>query len=172
LEGVSEGGGEEVKMGGLERVEESYMIKRIRYILSALAIGLLLTSCKQKTVDGIFIDHTLYENQSYAENTKLRQTIHRTLEKNTKDLVELIKFPCGGAAGCYDLGFIMTQIIYKMGEKEFMQIAEKLGKDEANQLAGFIEVGLEYGYHYKVNKSNEERFQDEFPELYEMLLNK
>jgi hypothetical protein len=50
-----------------------------RQIFTAIILGLTLTSCRQNEVDGIFIDHTLYENQSLEKNGELRQLIRQTL---------------------------------------------------------------------------------------------
>jgi len=61
-------------------------------IFLTLLVGLALTSCKQNEVDGIRIDHTLYENQSLSENRALRQLIQRTLNRDEKALAKLNDF--------------------------------------------------------------------------------
>ena len=96
-----------------------------RQIFTAIILGLTLTSCRQNEVDGIFIDHTLYENQSLEKNGELRQLIRQTLNKDEKALAKLNDFQCGGGAGCYDLGFTMTQFFYKIGENNFIEISKK-----------------------------------------------
>lgn len=122
---------------------------------------LFLSSCsKKREVQGIVIETTLYENQDYQSNKKLCKLITKTLDKDEKALSELIDFWCGGGAGCYDLGFIVTQIIYKMGEEEFLLMAQKLNTTQFDDLVDLIEVGLEYGY------VGDKRIEDEFPKLY------
>jgi|LakMenE01Jun11ns_1017448.scaffolds.fasta_scaffold9696806_1 hypothetical protein len=63
-----------------------------RQIFTAIILGLTLTSCRQNEVDGIFIDHTLYENQSLEKNGELRQLIRQTLNKDEKALAKLNDF--------------------------------------------------------------------------------
>ncbi len=136
-----------------------------RNILVIFILGLTLTSCRQNEVDGIFIDHTLYENQSITDNRELRQLIRQTLNKDEKSLAKLIDFWCGGGAGCYDLGFIVTQIIYRLGEKDFMTMVAKLDNNETNGLEGLIMAGLEYGDNDKDGKMDDKRIETEFPKL-------
>jgi hypothetical protein len=79
---------------------------------------------------------------------------------------------CGGAAGCYDLGFIITQIIYRIGEKEFASMVKKLNKEETNSIEGLIMAGLEYGDNDKDGKMDDKRIENEFPELQKLLKSK
>jgi len=131
-----------------QRRTKKKMIKMdnlIKKALTILLIILTLVSCKQNEVNGIIISRTLYENQSLSENRKLRKLIRQTLNKDEKSLSLLNNFWCGGGAGCYDLGFIITQIIFKLGEQEFIKMANKLDNKELTRLEDFIKVGLEYG---------------------------
>jgi len=128
-----------------------------------------LVSCKQNEVEGILIDHTLYVNQTLSKNKELRQLIKQTLNKDEKALEKLNDFWCGGGAGCYDLGFIITQIIYRQGEQEFMTMVDKLNYNEIIGLEGLIMVGLEYGDNDRDGKMDNKKFDNEFPELLQIL---
>lgn len=134
--------------------------------------GLILTSCKRNEVDGILIEHTLYVHQSFSYNKELRQLIRNTLNKNEKALSKLIDFSCGGGAGCYDLGFIVTQIIYKLGEKDFMTMVDNLDNKEIPVLESLIMVGLEYGDNDKDGKMDNNSIENEFPILFKLLKSK
>jgi len=136
-----------------------------RYILTIFLIGLTLISCKQREVDGIIIGDTLFENRSYSENRELRKLIRQTLNKDEKSLAKLNNFWCGGGAGCYDLGFVITQIIYRLGEREFIEIVERLDRKEIVGLYGLISVGLEYGDNDRDGKMDNKKIEDEFPNL-------
>jgi hypothetical protein len=105
-----------------------------------------LLGCKKKEVDGIKIGHTLFTNQSLGQNKKLSELITRTLNKDSKALSELTEFWCGGGAGCYDLGIILSEIVYKMGQSEFIKISSELESDQKKSLKGLLNAGLEYGY--------------------------
>lgn len=144
-------------------------MKIVKIIIIILSIGLILTSCKQNQVEGISIDHTLYVHQSLEENQELRQLIRQTLNKDEKALAKLNDFWCGGGAGCYDLGFIVTQIIYRLGEKDFTEMVVKLGNNETNGLVSLIRAGLEYGDNDKDGKMDNKSIEIEFPELLKLL---
>ena len=140
-----------------------------RQVIIVLILGLTFSSCKQNDVDGIIIEATLYANQDFKSNRQLRNLIKRTLQKDEKALAELNKFWCGGGAGCYDLGFVMTQIIYKLGEKEVLQMVNKLENEETRGIKSLIAAGLEYGDNDKDGKIDKKHMEDEFPELLKLL---
>ena len=123
-------------------------------------------------MDGIFIGHTLYENLSISEQIDLKKLIRGTLVKDEKALIKLNNFWCGGAAGCYDLGFVITQIIYKIGQNEFIDIVNKLKKEDIMNLAGLIEAGLEYGDNNKDGKMDNMKIEIEFPRIHKILSSK
>lgn len=131
-----------------------------------------MNSCNQDEVDGIVIGRTLSVHQTYSENKTLRRLIQRSLDKDEKALSELSSLWCGGGAGCYDLGFIVTQLIYKLGEKDFISLAEKLDRNAALSLEDLIAVGLEYGDNDKDGKMDNTKMEDEFPELLKLLKEK
>ncbi|WP_089373567.1 hypothetical protein [Dokdonia pacifica] len=122
-----------------------------------------LFSCKQKEVDGIEIGQTLYANQSLEQNRKLTELISQILNKDSNALSELTEFWCGGGAGCYDLGFVTTQLVYRIGENDFIKMAEKLTEKQKILLSGLLSVGFEYGYY------TEKNIVTEFPKLNKLL---
>lgn len=138
-------------------------------IVVLLLVVLVLSSCKQREVDGIVIDHALYENQSYSDNKELKQIILETLKKDEKALAKLSDFWCGEGAGCYDLGFIITQIIYRIGEKDFALMVEKLSKEETKAIEELVNTGLEYGDNNNDGKMDNKRIENEFPKLHQLL---
>ncbi|RZK07599.1 MAG: hypothetical protein EOO46_14530 [Flavobacterium sp.] len=105
------------------------------------------------------------ETQSLEKNRELRQLIRQTLNKDEKALAKLNDFWCGGGAGCYDLGFIVTQIIYRLGDKDFTEMVAKLDENELTGLEGLIMAGLEYGDNDKDGKMDNKKIDTEFPEL-------
>ena len=145
------------------------MKKLTKIVLTTFIIGLTLVSCKQNEVEGILIDQTLYVNQTLSKNKELRQLIKQTLNKDEKALAKLNDFWCGGGAGCYDLGFVITQIIYRQGEQEFMTMVDKLNYNEIIGLEGLIMAGLEYGDNDRDGKMDNKKFENEFPELFQIL---
>ena len=114
-----------------------------------LLLILILFSCKQKTFEGIEIGSTLYSLQSVEENKKMITLISQTLNKNSDALIELINIDCGTSSGCYDLGFTITQLVYKINENEFFRMSEKLTKKQKEELYGYLSVGLKYYYEDK-----------------------
>tara|TARA_R110002012_G_C11617602_1_gene608649 strand:+ start:550 stop:948 length:399 start_codon:yes stop_codon:yes gene_type:complete len=126
-------------------------------------------SCKERETNGIVIAETLYVHQDYQTNKELRNLIEEALKHNEKALPKLTNFPCGGGAGCYDLGFVLTQIIYQIGENEFNQMVLRLDRNEINGLRSLIRAGLEYGDHDNDGKMDDRRFEKVFPILNETL---
>ena len=124
----------------------------------------LLISCNQNHYQDIEFGNTLIENQTLSENRKLYDAVEKTVGLNSIGLIELINLNCGGAAGCYDLGDIITQIIYKVGEKDFLSIVEKLNSKQKQSLNELIKVGLEYGY-----ANTQKDFEKVWPKLYQEL---
>ena len=132
-----------------------------------LIISVLLffacTSCNKSSINGIELGHTLIENQSYSENRELTQLIEKVLKKDSESLIKLMGFWCGGAAGCYDLGYVLTQIVYKVNEDEFLKMIKHLTKSQKSNLNSFLNVGFEYG-NYE-NKT----LDTEFPAVFKFL---
>ncbi len=141
-------------------------------IVILLMLAFLITACKQNEVKGIIIDSTLYTNQSISENKELRLLIEQTLNKDETALAKLSDFWCGGASGCYDLGFIVTQIIYKLGVEDFVTMVEKLGQKERTVLYSLILFGLEYGDNDRDGKEDNKLIENEFPALFILLQSK
>src|SRR5690606_27510543 len=108
----------------------------------------------------------LYIGQSLEQNKKLSELITQTLNKDSNALSELTEFWCGGGAGCYDLGFVFTQIVYRIGESDFLNMASNLNQTQKSSLKGFLDVGFEYGNYEK------RRTETEFPKLSEFLTEK
>jgi len=149
-----------------------FLAREVFFFIGYKLFGrLTLISCKQSEVDGIIIGNTFSENQSFSENRELKKLICQTLNKDEKSLAKLSNFWCGGGAGCYDLGFVITQIIYRLGEREFIEIVEKLDRNEILRLDGLIRVGLEYGDNDKDGKMDNKKIENEFPNL-NIILNK
>ena len=131
---------------------------------------LTLHSCKERETNGIVIGETLYVHQDYETNKELRNLIQEALNHNEKAIPKLSNFPCGGGAGCYDLGFILTQIIYQIGEEKFNQMVLQLDTNEVNGLRSLIRAGLEYGDNDKDGKMDDKRIEKEFQILDKTLL--
>ncbi len=60
------------------------------------------------------------------------------------------------------MGYIVSQLVYRIGEHEFIQMTSKLTKQQQIEIRNYIEVGLEYGH-------NNLKIEHEFPELDKIL---
>lgn len=141
-----------------------------KLIISILFLSLV--SCKQDNIEGVEIKKTFLEHQSLNENKKLVSLIQGTLKGDFKALRRLNHFPCGGGSGCYDKGFIITQIIYKIGEDNFIKMVGKLDKNELFGIENYIKAGLEYGDNNKDGKMDNFKPENEFPILMKKLSEK
>lgn len=122
-----------------------------------------LLGCKEKIIDGIEIGQDLYIGQSLEQNKKLSELITQTLNRDSNALSELTEFWCGGGAGCYDLGFVITQLVYRIGEDDFIKMSEKLTTKQKGILRALLLVGFEYGNYTDKNMVTE------FPKLNKLL---
>ncbi|SNR14728.1 protein of unknown function [Tenacibaculum jejuense] len=99
----------------------------------------------------------------------MENLISKALKKEQNAIIEITKFPDGGAAGYYDLGYILTQIIYRIGENDFYKILKEIPKSERNGFEELIAVGLEYGDNDYNGEMDNKRIETEFPKLFEIL---
>lgn len=139
-----------------------FKLKRVLFVL----VLFCLFSCESTDINGIKIESDLYTSLTTKKLQELEVLIESVLNKDEKALVELINFNCGGGAGCYDLGYVFTQIIYQLGEAKFVQLVHHLKPSEALRMLSLIGVGLEYGADSKFSKMNSDKIQVEFPELF------
>lgn len=137
-------------------------------LLSLLILSILL-GCKRQEAAGIEIGENLYAHQGLIENNELRSLIEQALKKDSQALAELIYFPCGGAAGCYDLGAVLVEIVYRVGEEDFIAMVRNLPQNHKTQISSLLRVGLEYGNFGPESKNNIKKLEDEFPRLNEEL---
>jgi hypothetical protein len=141
------------------------MVRKIMFLFLIINF----TSCKKEKVEGIIIGDTLFVHQSLSENRKMENLISKSLKKDKKAIIELKNFPNGGAASSYDLGYVMTQIIYQTGENNFAEILSRIPKSERKGFEALIMVGLEYGDNDYNGKMDNKRIECEFPKLNKIL---
>jgi len=108
---------------------------------------------------GVKIGYDIVVYQNVYTNWKFRNYIKQSLNQNEKGLISIMEIPTDGAHG-YAMGEVITQIAYKMGEEKFLVMIKKLNPTQINELEGYLEVGLMYGYEDK-------ELQTEFPALYQ-----
>lgn len=137
----------------------------MKRILIALFIMFSLISCLKNNINGIIISDTLLSNQSFQENKNLNKIINQCLNKEFNGFKKLLEYNCGDGAGCYDLGYILTQIIFRIGEDDYIKVISKLSKKEQINLNSFIKVGLEYGDNNYDEKMDNLRINDTFPKI-------
>ena len=144
----------------------------MKKLIILILLLFIFISCKKNNIEGIEIGVTLLENQSFAENKKLDTIIRKTLKGDYNSLRRLNHFPCGDGAGCYDKGFIITQIIYKIGENNFNKMVDNLDHKELYGIEDYIKTGLEYGDNNKDGKMDNKIAEKEFPILMKKLSGK
>lgn len=130
-----------------------------------ISLFVILISCKNDNVEGIIIGDTLFVHQSVSENNRMNKLIKKSLNKDSIAIMELINFPNGGAASSYDLGYVITQIVYRIGEDEFIKLLSKTNNYGLNKLLGLVRVGLEYGDNDYDDEMDKKRIEIEFPKL-------
>lgn len=134
-----------------------------------IMILFVVSSCKKNTESDITIGSTLYEHQTVSDNIEIRNLIKGILKHDEKALKKLCNYNCGSGSGCYDLGDIIVQILYIIGESEFISMAKKLDKQTISKLERLIQVGFEYGISNVNEKMESKTIEDNYPILFEFL---
>lgn len=144
------------------------MIKTI-----AIAFMTILTiSCTVKEYKKVVIPYSI-NNRSDLMSWKLKGIIDSAFRMESdafRDFIVLSNTVDGESA--YDLGYVLTQIIYMIGEDEFLKTINNLTNDEKEILISFINVGLEYGDNNYDNIQDNKRIEDEFPLIQQALIKK
>lgn len=146
------------------------MIKIVLLLFGLL--GVMAVNCyyyveQASVVHGVKIEHTLYVHQAHPleKPMKYRQLSHLiqgVLNQDKTALQQLINFDCGGGAGCYDLGYILSQLVFRLGEDEFIVLSQDLSTDDKEMLSFWLLCGLEYGHDISTREQT-------FPKLFAML---
>lgn len=144
------------------------MKEQISNIILIIFLTLFL-SCKTDNVEGIILGNTLVVHQNYLENKKMVSLIKSSLNKDSEAFKQLINFPTGGGESSYNLGYVITQIVYRIDESEIIKMTKNYNNKDLNYLEGMINVGLAYGdndYNGQMDKTN---IKDEFPKLFKYI---
>jgi hypothetical protein len=125
-------------------------------------------------VNGITISPDLFISWSNGQQRKeqLANLIEKSLKKDKPALIELTEFDCGGGAGCYDLGSIIVQIIYRIGEENAVNTFQNYNSDKACRTEHLIAAGLEYGDNNYDDKMDNKLIEKEFPKLHKLFTEK
>ena len=144
------------------------MIKTITLI----SILVFTISCTVKEYKKVVIPYSI-NNRSDLISYKLKGIIDSAFRLESDafiDFIELSNTVDGESA--YDLGYVLTQIIYMIGEDEFLKTINNFTNDEKETLISFINVGLEYGDNDYDNIQDNRRIENEFPIIQQTLINK
>ena len=127
----------------------------------------LLLSCNVKEYRGVEIPYSLYNRSDFFDH-KVKNVIESALDLNPDFLNEfiLLSHKVDGESS-YDLGFVLTQIINKIGEEEFIKMSVNLNKNDKKLLKSFIRAGLEYGDNDYDGKMDNERIENVYPKINE-----
>ena len=133
---------------------------------------ILTISCTVKEYRKVVIPYSI-NNRSDLMSWKLKGIIDSAFRMESdafRDFIVLSNTVDGESA--YDLGYVLTQIIYMIGEDEFLKTINNLTNDEKAILISFINIGLEYGDNDYDNIQDNKRIEDEFPLIQQSLIKK
>ncbi len=148
-------------------------MKTGKLILKIFAVLILCISlfyafifCTKNEESGVKFGNIITDYQNFYSNLIFRNNIKKVLNHNEDGLIYLVEIPTGGAHG-YEMGYIITQIIYKVGEQNFKSMLLNLSYEQQLNALSYIDVGLEYGDNDYDGEMDNTKFEDEFPILYE-----
>ncbi|HBX63276.1 MAG TPA: hypothetical protein DEG63_09400 [Flavobacteriaceae bacterium] len=133
---------------------------------------ILTIICTVKEYKKVVIPYSI-NNRSDLMSWKLKGIIDSAFRMESdafRDFIVLSNTVDGESA--YDLGYVLTQIIYMIGEDEFLKTINNLTNDEKAILISFINIGLEYGDNDYDNIQDNKRIEDEFPLIQQSLIKK
>ena len=118
-----------------------------------------LISCSVKEYDGIKIPYSIHIRTDFLDR-KVRNVIKSALNYESNAFKEFIELSneVDGESG-YDLGYVLTQVINRIGEDKFIELTKELTNNEKQLLKSFIRVGLEYGDNNYDGKMDNERIE-------------
>jgi tRNA 2-selenouridine synthase SelU len=129
----------------------------------------IILGCTVKEYEGIKIPYSIQIREDFLDR-KVRNVIKSSLkyEQNAlKDFIKLTDKVDGESS--YDLGFVLTQIINRIGEQKFIELTKNLNSAERKLLKNYIEVGLEYGDNNHDGEVDNERIENVYKKINEIL---
>lgn len=124
--------------------------KRFMFPILIFVVGLLgFFIAPRDTAQGIELGGTLYAGQSVFDNLQYRLLMKNTLHGDAGALESLVKFNCGGGAGCYDHGEVLVQLLRQIGDAKFSSMAKKLRTETKGELRSLLAAGFEYGSTFR-----------------------
>lgn len=134
---------------------------------SLFAILLILfTNCGNRTINGIEVSELLLI-VSKQQNINYCKLVYEATEGNQNSIKQLALLEINDGAG-YDHGEVIVNLIEIIGEGKFLHSIGAIRDKEKWLIIGYIEVGLEYGYHPNLQT---ESFKEAFPSIYDFLKN-
>lgn len=145
----------------------------MRYLVKVLLLLLIiifflgLLSCQndicklpngEKTTDLLA---SVVHNRNYNYCKLLEQSLNE--DSNAIKSLALLNF--SDAAG-YDHGAVLVEVIFKIGEKTFINAIECISKEQKAAIEGYLSVGLEYGYRKECENKTVKQV---FPDVYSFL---
>ncbi len=140
----------------------------IRFVVF-LVVLVTFSSCWKNKIDDIVIGDTLYFDRD-AEGRKELAAIIRRAEKKDRDAVlELVTYTERFDPMFNDVGYIMTQIINRMGESEFIKVSRGLMRPQRHRLAILINAGLMNGDNDFDGDPDSTDITKAYPKLYKAM---
>jgi hypothetical protein len=128
--------------------------KRSLLLISALVVGLLVfVAAPRDTALAIKLGGTLFAGQSVFDNFQYRLLMRSTLHGDASALESLVKFDCGGGAGCYDHGEVLVQLLSQVGDAKFSLMVKELRTETKYLLHSLFAAGFEYGSSVQTSDS-------------------
>ncbi|WP_028102281.1 hypothetical protein [Pseudoduganella violaceinigra] len=118
-------------------------IAAITFCLLAIATHLYYVF---RTVEGVRVYETVLGTQSIIEQYRYHRALKSLVAELDIDALKyLLSADCGGAAGCYDHGTTLVEVLLKAGDRPFSALVFKLDKQESELLYSYFDAGYEYG---------------------------
>ncbi len=142
------------------------ILKIFTVIIVSVSLFYAFLFCKKSEESGIKIGYVFTVEQNYLSNYIFRSDIRKAINQNENGLINLLEVSTDGESS-YEMGFIMSQIVYKIGEENFINMIKKLNSRQKSDIYSYIEVGLLYGDQNNDGEFDDKRIEKEFPLIFE-----
>ncbi|MBA5628280.1 hypothetical protein [Moheibacter lacus] len=146
------------------------ILKIVAILIISISLFYAFLFCTKNEESGVKFGNIFTNHQNYISNLEFRKNIKKALNQDENGIIWLYEVPVDGESS-YEMGYIITQIIYKIGEEKYLKMVKKLNIDQQRFALGYITVGLEYGDNDYDGEMDNTKFENEFPLLYQYYKN-
>jgi hypothetical protein len=120
-------------------------------VLMLISVVLTFYACNEKPRIALSNTLEISLRDKYPSYVNL---LNKSLDSDTAALLDFFKINQIYDAAGYDHGYILIQLMKKVGDKEYASILQKLDKNELSSVLQYFEVGIDGNERVEVEIEN------------------